>query len=114
MKKWTTGDWMVCGFVVICMTIAVTAFIYTPRRLPAVPHAAIHSPGVPPSYTSPLGRPDSIISIKQFQQFLTDAGYYTGKIAGYLSPDWEDSKTQDAWDRMYNDSVNRKLWPEEE
>ena len=44
-------------------------------------------------------------SIKDWQQFLKDEGYYHGKIDGHLSDDWKNSKTQKAWDGWYNDKM---------
>ena len=44
-------------------------------------------------------------SINAWQQFLTDEGYYHGKIDGYLSDDWRNSKTQKAWDDWYCDKM---------
>ena len=48
-------------------------------------------------------------SIKAWQQFLSDEGYYHGKIDGYLSNDWINSKTQKAWDDWYCDMMAKEF-----
>ena len=62
----------------------------------------------PPPESTPAVSPMAggrLISIKQVQEFLAEEGYYHGKIDGYLSDDWLNSKTQKAWDDWYCDQM---------
>ena len=55
------------------------------------------------AFSAPV-RPDgTVMSVAEFQRWLKDRGYYTGKIDGWVSDDYINSLTQIAWDAMFND-----------